>query len=335
MNGTNKLRGFLFALVCLLLIAIVIYSGFRFLEATVFLEEEEPAVDSSYVSKTIERDGVKYFPKQDIETLLVIGVDADGPVVKQEYYEDSGMADAIMVLIFDKSNEKIDILSLNRDTMAKIPLLGVDGKPAGSIEAQLAVSYTYGDGMVRSCENTMKAVSMLLGGIELDHFMSLNMDAIQIMNDAVGGVTVDVVDDFSAVDASIPYGRITLKGDQALTFIRARKDVGTQLNVSRMERQKVYMKSFFNALKHKVESGDAAGFAVDLYGELTPYMVTDCSVTVMSSMLERYASYDLGNVIIPEGENVKGEKYMEFYLDEEAFDEMVINTFYAKKRSQQ
>ena len=60
MNGTNKLKGFVFGLVCILLIAIVIYSGFRFLETTVFLEEETEPVVSEHVTKTIERDGVKY-----------------------------------------------------------------------------------------------------------------------------------------------------------------------------------------------------------------------------------------------------------------------------------
>ncbi len=330
MNGTNKLRGFLFALVCLLLIAIVIYSGFRFLGATVFFEEETDA-DSSYVSKTIERDGVKYFPKQDIETLLVIGVDVEGPMEKITYAENNNMADAIMLLIFDKGKEKVNVLSLNRDTMTKVPVRDDEGHVLGTAEMQLAVSYAYGDGMERSCENTMKAVSMLLNGNEPDHFVAMNMDAIAMINDAVGGVTVDVVDNFSEVDPSIPYGRITLKGDQALTFIRARKGVGSQLNVSRMERQRVYMKSFFNALKSKVAQGKASSFAVDLYEDLTPYMVTDCSVTVMSTMMERYAAYDLGKLYIPEGENRKGEQYMEFYLDEEAFDELVVKLLYAKK----
>ena len=71
--------------------------------------------------------------------------------------------------------------------------------------------------------------------------------SVKVLNDAVGGVNVLVSDDFSEVDPSIVQGEMILRGDQALTFIRARKDVGTQLNVSRMERQQVYMKSFFNA----------------------------------------------------------------------------------------
>ena len=91
------------------------------------------------------------------------------------------------------------------------------------------------------------------------------------------------------------------------------------------------MESFFEALKDEVDGGKAASFAVDLYEDLTPYMVTDCSVTVMSAMMERYAAYDLGELLIPEGENRKGEKYMEFYLDEDAFDKMIVKLLYAKK----
>ena len=59
-----------------------------------------------------------------------------------------------------------------------------------------------------------------------NYYISMNMDAIAILNDAVGGVTVNVTDDFSAVDPSITKGEVTLKGDQALTFIQTRKDVG-------------------------------------------------------------------------------------------------------------
>ena len=41
--------------------------------------------------------------------------------------------------------------------------------------------------------------------------------AVTILNDAVGGVTVQVQDDFSTVDASIPVGIVQLKGQQALS----------------------------------------------------------------------------------------------------------------------
>ena len=41
----------------------------------------------------------------------------------------------------------------------------------------------------------------------IDYYFSMNMDAISILNDAVGGVTVEVTDDFSQVDATIGKGQ--------------------------------------------------------------------------------------------------------------------------------
>ena len=328
MNRSDKLKKIGFILLGILLIGVVIYSGFRFLEATVFLDDEKSPSKSP--SKTIVVDGVKYFPKQDIETFLIIGVDEDGEMVRRETLENEGMADAIMLAVFNRTDETIDIISLNRDSMTDISVRGLDGRKVDSMNAQLALSYAYGDGMESSCENTIEAVSKMLYGIEIDHFMALNMDAIKVLNDAVDGVTVDVWDDFSAVDPSIYMGRVTLYGDQALTYIRARKDVGDQLNVNRMERQQEYMESFFYALKYAVEMDSE--FAIKHYEDLTKYMVTDCSVTTMSSMLERYGAYELGEIVTPEGENVRGEKYMEFYVDEDSLQDLVLEHFFAEKK---
>ena len=328
MNRSDKLKKIGFILLGILLIGVVIYSGFRFLEATVFLDDEKSPSKSP--SKTIVVDGVKYFPKQDIETFLIIGVDEDGEMVRRETLENEGMADAIMLAVFNRTDETIDIISLNRDSMTDISVRGLDGRKVDSMNAQLALSYAYGDGMESSCENTIEAVSKMLYGIEIDHFMALNMDAIKVLNDAVDGVTVDVWDDFSAVDPSIYMGRLTLYGDQALTYIRARKDVGDQLNVNRMERQQEYMESFFYALKYAVEMDSE--FAIKHYEDLTKYMVTDCSVTTMSSMLERYGAYELGEIVTPEGENVRGEKYMEFYVDEDSLEDLVLEHFFAEKK---
>ena len=330
MDKSDLLKRLCFALVCLLLIGIICYSGFRILEATVFLDKPEESKEPAYVSKTIEKDGVKYFPKQDIETFLIMGIDQDGPMTETAYAQTSAMADALMVLVFDKTKEQVDVVTLNRDTMAEIPALGVDGKSAGTTTAQLAVSYAYGNGIEKSAENTKKAVSDLLYGIEIDHYVALTMDAVKILNDAVGGVTVEVLDDFSAVDPDITYGYYTLYGDEALTFVRARKNIGEHLNINRMDRQAEYMECFYDALKTTLEENPE--FAVDTYEELESYMVTDCSVTTMAAMLDRYNRYEMGEFIVPEGENREGEKYMEFYLEEEAFQQMVLENFYAEKK---
>ena len=153
------------------LLFVVIISGLHILESTVFnnetaLEPEQEVTDS----KTVEKDNIKYFPRQDITTLLLIGVDQMGKA------EDSG--------------------SFNRDSMVEIPLLGMTGEKAGTFVGQLALSHTYGSGLEDSCENTLETISNLLDGLEIDYYAALNMGGIPAVNDAVGGVTVNVTDDF-------------------------------------------------------------------------------------------------------------------------------------------
>jgi hypothetical protein len=48
-------------------------------------------------------------------------------------------------------------------------------------------------------------------------------------------------------------------------------------------------------------------------------------------LLSKYASYDVGEVVSPAGENVMGEQYFEFYVDEENLMELVLRLFYAPK----
>lgn len=157
----------------------------------------------------------------------------------------------------------------------------------------------------------------------------MNMDGIAIVNDAVGGVTVTITDDFSEVDSSLTIGEVTLLGEQALTYVQTRKDVGSQLNISRMERHREYMHGLMQAVTARIVENEA--FATDLYEQVSDYIVSDCSVNVISGLMERCADYTLEEIISPVGENVLSEEYYEFYVDEEALDELILRLFYAPK----
>jgi len=260
---------------------------------------------------------------------MVLGIDQFGVVTHSEAYNNRGAADMVMLLIFDESGQTCNVLHLNRDTMLQMPVLGIGGREAGTYFGQLALSHTHGSGLADSCENTRKTVSEFLYGITIDHYVSMNMDAISILNDAVGGVTVNVTEDFSRVDASIGMGRVTLKGDQAIHFVRTRKDVGDQLNLSRIERQKEYIDGFVDAFREKQEQDTE--FIAQAYSDVADYLVTDCSVNAISGMIDRYGDYEIGRVVTPEGENVLGGEYYEFYVDEEQLDKLILELFYAPK----
>ena len=314
------------AVLILLLVIVMLYSGLQILESTVL---RTGADEQGFVSRTITRDGVSYYPRQDITVVMVLGIDQNGPVQASEGYINPGAADMAALLIFDDADKSCTILQLNRDTMLEMPVLGVGGKNAGTYYGQLALSHTYGSGMADSCENTRRTISNFLYGIRIDYYLAMNMDAISILNDAVGGVTVNVTDDFSHVDPTITKGQMTLRGEQAIRFVRTRRDVGDQLNISRIDRQKEYIGSFLKKFRSSYHSD--LEFAATTYDQVLPYIVTDCSLNTITSLMDRYGDYEIREVVSPAGENVMGEEYYEFYADEDALDELILRLFYAPK----
>ena len=327
MRKRKTAGSFVYLCIILLLVLVMVFSGLQILGSTVFRTEPEQNIPKE--SKTIIRDGVEYFPRQDITVVMIIGVDQLGPAQDSGSYNNGGLADVISLLIFDKTNRNCRILQLNRDTMVNVRVLGIGGKYAGTMYGQLALSHMYGSGLKDSCENTRDTVSDFLYGLYIDYYVSMNMDAIRIITDEVGGVKVDVQDDFSAIDPSIQMGEMVLNGEQAITFVRTRKDVADQMNLSRMQRHRTFMNGLMEGLQAKLESNES--FALTIYESLSPYVVSDCSGNVFYSIAQRYGDYPLVEIVSPEGENVKGEQYMEFYADEEKLDELILRLFYAPK----
>lgn len=329
MNRRRKKSNLSVLVVVLLLIIVLIGCGIRLLDSAVFSDNRENGLQEETEKKTITVNGVDYYPRQDITVILAMGIDNEGEMVDSGSYNNDGEADVVSLIIFDESEECCTVLNLNRDSMVDMPVLGVGGKKAGTAYQQLALSHTYGSGLEDSCENTKETVSRLLNNIYIDYYIAANMDAIAIANDAVGGVTVNVTDDFSNVTDTIPMGQVTLKGRQATSFVRMRKEVGDQLNISRMERHKEYIDGFMQSLRAKRSEGDS--FIYSMYADISPYIVTDLSANALSGMYSRYEGYQLKDIISPKGENVRGKQYMEFYLDREALDKLILDVFYREK----
>lgn len=316
------------ACIFLILVLAMIYGGLRIAESTVLFGNQTPT--GTKTSKTITVNGVDYYPRQDITVLLLIGIDKYGPAESSGYYRNDGDADMVTLLIMDDSEKTFSILTLNRDTMVEMPVLGFGGQEAGKAYAQLTLAHTYGSGLEDSCENVKKTVSQFLLGADIDYYVSFRMDAVSIINDGVGGVTVNVTEDFSDIDPTITMGQITLKGTQAINYLRTRKDVGDQLNISRLERHKGYMTAFVEAFR-QTEQQDPEKI-LEAYDALKPYLVTDCPTAALSTLMEHLADYTFKTIYTPEGENILAEQYYEFHADVESVTALALELFYIQKR---
>ena len=270
--------------------------------------------------------GAWYARREDLETVLLLGLDKyEGD--KQEGYLNDQQADFLLLLVLDRKAGTCTPIQLNRDTMTEIQILGVTGEPAGTFTGQLALAHTYGSGEEDSCENTVIAVSKLLYGITIDHYVSMTMDGVAILNDLVGGVTVKVMDDFSQVDSSLVQGEtVTLSGEQALTYVRARGNLEDSTNLHRMERQRQYMSALQEQLSSK--AGEDGGFILNALLQVNDYMVSDCTVEELSQIGESLGKDQISEIRTVEGEATVGEEFMEFYPDEQALQDLVMDVFY-------
>lgn len=271
-------------------------------------------------------NGTAYAKKEGLETVLLLGVDKfEGET--PEGYINNQQADFLLLLVMDKQHETCTPIQLNRDTMTQIQILGVTGEPAGTFTGQLALAHTYGSGEEDSCENTVLAVEILLYGMEIDHYVSLTMDGVALLNDLVGGVTVEVLDDFSGIDDSLVQGEIvTLQGQQALTYVRSRGGLEDSSNLHRMERQRQYLAALQQQLKAAVQQED--GFTLDALLQLNEYLVSDCTVEQLSDLGDSLATYQVGGILTTPGEAQEGEEFMEFTVNEAALQQLVMDVFY-------
>ena len=263
-----------------------------------------------------------YSRKEDVKSILIMGIDSiETPDESRAY---SSQADFLALLVIDVKNESFRVLHLNRDTMTDITQLDAYGREYGVFNAQLALAHTYGGEDRIRCRNTVDAVENLLYGVSVNHFLSLTMDTVSILNDSIGGVTVELDEDFPALGESAKKGTsLTLKGDQALTFVRWRGNEGEKSNLNRMARQRQYISGIFDKYTEK-DPDDT----LETMMKVNKYLVSDCTVNQLASLIEKLQDYTFEGTLTLAGEAVLGDEFVEYYIDETAAQETVLELFY-------
>ena len=268
-----------------------------------------------------------YVPKKHVETVLFMGIDQLLESMEDLTYH--LQSDFMMLMVIDRDREEYTMLHLNRDTMCYVMRISDSGKQIGRYLTQLCIAHTIGTSEAMRCRNVVDAVENLLYGIKIDHYISLTMDAIPILNDEIGGVAVTLNEDFTYLDPSYVKGaEVTLKGEKALGYVRARMSVGDGSNLSRMERQRQYLTSLFDKYRKK-----GVGNFTKALLKVNDYMTSDCTIDQLQRIADQVMNYDYLGIETTEGEARLGKGHVEFYVDEAALQKQVINLFYSKKEA--
>lgn len=295
---------------------------------------EQAPEEDEVISVPWESDWVRYNKKvydynEDILTFLFLGIDKEDAVEHNTDLVSGGQADAIFLAVLNPDTKKISLIGINRDTMVEIRMVGVgDNGEDRYTTAELSVQHGFGDGMHQSCELTRDAVSKLFYGLPIHGYVSFNMGGIGPLNDALGGVTLNVLEDMTAVNPAWTQGaEVTLMGQDAYTYIRYRDTTVFESARNRLARQKQYLSSAAAAALAGTKQNLA--FPLTLYQTFQPYIVTDLTadrITYLASVISGY-KFDANAIYTLEGTTVTN-RFEEFYPDKKALKKLVIRLFY-------
>lgn len=276
--------------------------------------------------------GNRYRRNTYIKAILCLGIDRAGPLNEPMVHGSGGQADGIFLIAQDTARDSVRILMIPRDTMTEITLTDISGNIIGLDIQHLALGYAYGNGMEESCDYMVKAVSGLLEGLRIDGYMAISMSALPIINDGAGGVAVVIEDEgLENICPDFKSGElVTLKGEQAVKFIRFRDTDEAQSALGRMERQKTYVQGFIGAVKEKSRKDE--GVISHIMNDIEPYMITNMTkgryMKMVLSFLGGNQGISKADMIILPGKTAETSLYDEYYPDRELIRSVILDLFY-------
>lgn len=226
MGLPTKLILWFFGILVLLALLAVIYLGFKIFSVGGSINNPLDRDKSSLRDKDVNLDDGDPF------TVALFGVDSDA---KRDAEGGGQRSDTVMVLSINPQKKTTEIVSIPRDTQAEIVGKGTTEK--------INHAYAYGgpDMAVKSVENLLN--------VPIDHYATIDMDGMQDMIDTVGGINVTSNASFSYDGYQFSEGvQSHMDGEEAMAFIRSRKEEGAGGDFGRQERQQLVIQGLANKL---------------------------------------------------------------------------------------
>lgn len=193
-----------------------------------------------------------------------------------------GLSDTMLLLRFNPETEQLVMLSLPRDTRTYVDGLG---------ETKLNAANAYGGPALAA-----ESVSDLLGGVSVDRYVRINVQGVEKLIDALGGVTVYVPQDMKYTDESqhlyidLKQGEQHLDGEQALQFLRFRYD--EKGDIGRVQRQQ----SLIRAMQEQALSPATLTRLPQILSVIQSHVDTNLSVEELVALMGFAAQSDRSNV---------------------------------------
>lgn len=218
--------------------------------------------------------------KSDSINFLLMGVDS-----KNASESKGTRTDTLMVFNVDKSSGDISILSIPRDTRAKI-----EGR---KYKEKINHAHAYG-----GPELTLETVENLLN-LDLDYYVVADYNFVRRFVDLIGGVEIDVSMDMYYEDPTadppllidLKAGNQILDGDESLQYLRFRKGY-KNADLGRIEAQQSFMKAMVKTTLRPINIIKLP----QMYAAYNNYITTNIPISTISKFAFSAFKYDLDNM---------------------------------------
>ncbi|ERT09894.1 cell envelope-related function transcriptional attenuator common domain protein [Lyngbya aestuarii BL J] len=215
------------------------------LSTTPLMQQKLTAEEAAVFSKNEMARGNLRFPQLTRPVnILVLGIKVLTSDLEDESQEDlgyhalvdsfKGLSDTMLLVRFDPAEKKLKVLSVPRDTRTYVEGMGM---------TKINDANYYGGPALSA-----KATSELLGGVGVDRYVRVNVQGVEKLIDALGGLDIYVPKDMKYSDDSqhlyinLEQGQHHLNGSQVLQFLRFRQD--SLGDIGRVQRQQILMRAF-------------------------------------------------------------------------------------------
>ncbi|MEO2434365.1 LCP family protein [Enterococcus faecalis] len=259
MSKGKKIFAIIFGIILVLFLAVV---G---MGAKLYWDVSKP-MDKTYETvKRSKKSQVNLNNKEPFSVLL-LGIDTgdDGRV-------EQGRSDTTIVATVNPRDKQTTLVSLARDTYVDIPGQGKQDK--------LNHAYAFGGASL-----AMDTVENYLN-IPINHYVSINMAGLKELVNAVGGIEVNNNLTFSQDGYDFTIGKISLDGEQALSYSRMRYE-DPNGDYGRQERQR----KVIEGIVQKVLSLNSVSNYQEILTAVSDNMKTDLSFDDMKKIALDYRS---------------------------------------------
>ena len=239
---------------------------------------------------------------RDARNVLIVGSDSRGDLKAGEGTQGTGedfvtgqRSDTVILAHLYGDADKAQLISFPRDSWVTIPE-HVDAKTGKVVpEREGKLNLAFFEGGPPLLIQTIERLSQL----RIDNYMQIDFDGFQRMVNTLGGVEVCLSKPAKEKDSGIdlPAGRQTIKGDQALAFVRQRKGLPNG-DIDRIARQQ----QFIGAIVRKTLSAGTLLNPFKLNGVIgvaTESLQVDESLSIndLRDLALRFRSFNAGGVI--------------------------------------